>query len=226
MDKSQAIDAITSVFRRYRRLTPTDQWLLSALDQGKLYELYVLSELLIDLRRRGFLLRFCGQTLKFKQAPGKIKVADPHFLLTAPDRTRLWLFVDIEFLTLGTIMSNTTDLSDRHELDIVLVDETPDYPSPCNILLAVECKSAANFRKSIVKEALGIRRELSLLEPKVQSKLTRLGGRRPVSVPADPASEFWLAYVDGVGTCYSRSPGFFGIEFKHLPAPSTILGNC
>ena len=52
MDKSQAIHAITSVFQRYRRLTPTDQGLLSGLDQGKLYELYVLSELLIDLRRR------------------------------------------------------------------------------------------------------------------------------------------------------------------------------
>ena len=97
MDKNQAINAITSVFQRYLLLTPTDQGLLSALSQGKLYELYVLSELLIDLRRRGFLLRFSGQTLKFKQAAGKIKVADPHFRLTAPDRTRLWLFVDIEF---------------------------------------------------------------------------------------------------------------------------------
>ena len=216
MDKSQAINAITSVFQRYRRLTPTDQALLSALDQGKLYELYVLSELLIDLRCRRFLLRFCGQTLKFKQAAGKIKVADPHFRMTAPDGTHLWLFVDIEFHTLGKFISNTTDLSDRHELDIVLVDETPNYPNPHNILLAVECKSAANFRKSLVKEALGIRRELSLLKRNVNSRLTRLGGRRPVSVPADPASEFWLAYVDAVGKSYSQSPGVFGIDFKHL----------
>ena len=216
MDKSQAIDAITSVFRGYRRLSPTDQGLLSALDQGKLYELYVLSELLIDLRRRGFHLRFCGQTVKFKQAPGKIKVTDPHFLLTAPDSTRLWLFVDIEFETLGMADSTTTDLSRRHEIDIVLVDETWDYPEHNNILLAVECKSAANFRKSFVKEALGIRRELSLLRHDVPSRLTRLGGRPEVLVPAGPASEFWLAYVDAVGTRYSQSPSFFGIDFKHL----------
>ena len=193
LDKSHAINAITSVFKRYRRLTPTDQGLLSALDQGKLYELYVLSELLIDLQRRGFCLRFSANTLKFKQAPGKIKIDDPHFLLTAPDGTTLWLFVDIEFHTLGKSISNIVDLSDRHELDIVLVDETQDYPNPSNILLAVECKSAANFRKSLVKEALGIRRELSLLERDVPSKLTCLGGRLPVSVPANPASEFWLA---------------------------------
>ena len=85
--------------------------------------------------------------------------------------------------------------------------------------LAVECKSAANFRKSLVKEALGIRRELSLLKRNVNSRLTRLGGRRPVSVPADPASEFWLAYVDAVGKSYSQSPGVFGIDFKHLQLP-------
>lgn len=217
MDKSQAIDAIISVFRRYRRLTPTDQGFVAALRQGKLYELYVLSELLIDLRRRGFSVRFSGQTLKFKQAAGKIKVTDPHFQLTAPDRTCLWLFVDIEFHTLGKLISNTTDRSGRHELDIVLVDATPDYPDPRNILLAVECKSGAHFRKSIVKEVLGIRRELSLLARDVRSRLTCCGARRPILVPARPASEFWLAYVDAVGTAYAESPRAFGIEFKHLP---------
>ena len=66
MDKTRAINAITSIFGRYRRLTPTDQGLLFAPNQGKLYELYVLSELLIDLRRRGFLTQFSGQALKFK----------------------------------------------------------------------------------------------------------------------------------------------------------------
>ncbi len=137
--------------------------------------------------------------------------------MTAPDRTPRWLFVDIEFHTLGNHIWPLTDLSDRHELDIVLVDDTGDYPNPHNILLAVECKSSANFRKSLVKEALGIRRELSLLKPDVHSKLTCLSACRPVSVPADPASEFWLAYVDAAGTSYSQSPRVFGIDFKHLP---------
>ena len=216
MDKTRAINAVMSIFGRYRRLIPTDQRLLSALNQGKLYELYVLSKLLLDLRRRGFLLHLFGQTLKFKQAPGRLKTSDPHFCLIAPDRTPLWLFVDIEFHTLGKLISNAADLSDRHELDIVLVDATPHYPSPQNILLAVECKSAANFRKSIVKEALGIRRELSLLKDEVESALTNLGGSPPVAVPAFPASEFWLAFIDGRGTSYAQSPSAFGITFKHI----------
>ena len=216
MDKCRAIDAITSVFRRYRSLTPTDRRLLVALSQGKLYELYVLSELLIDLRRRGFLLQFSGRTLRFKQAAGKIKVTDPHFELTAPDRTCLWLFVDIEFLTLGTLISNTNDKSDRHELDIVLVDATPDYPDPRNILLAVECKSGAHFQKNIVREALGIRRELSVLAHDARSRLSRHSVCQPVFVPATPASEFWLAYIDAAGSDFAQSPGAFGIDFKHL----------
>lgn len=216
MNRTQAINAITSIFGRYHRLSPTDRAFLSALDQGKLYELYVLSELLIDLKRRGFLLHFPEQSLKFKQGAGKIKVTDPHFRVFAPNRRRFWLFVDIEFYTLGKLLSNAGDLSDRHELDIVLVDGTPDYPHPWNILLAVECKSTASFQKSIVKEALGVRRELSVLAPRVYSRLTHAGGRHPVSVPADPPSEFWLAYVHDAGTNYRQSPAAFGIEFKHL----------
>ena len=198
-------------------LTPTDQFLVSALNDGKLYELYVLSELLLDLQVRGFLLHFSGQTLRFKQAPGTLKTSDPHFRVVAPDQTRLWIFVDIEFHTLGRLISNTTDLSDRHELDIVLVDATRHYPLPKDILLAVECKSAANFRKSIVKEVLGIRRELSLLRDPVPSTLTKLGGAPPFSVPACPASEFWLAFIDGRGKNYRQSPAAFGITFKHIP---------
>ena len=126
------------------------------------------------------------------------------------------VFVDFEFHTLSKLISNTADLSDRHELAIVLVDAIPDYPDPRNILLAVECKSAATFRKSIVKEALSIRRELSLLVSDAESALTDLGGHPPVSVPAKRASEFWLAYLDGVGTRYAQSSGAFGIDFTRL----------
>lgn len=216
MDRTRATNAIRSIFRHYRRLIPADKRLVSALDDGKLYELYVLSQLLLDLRQRGFRPRFLGKTLRFKQAPGRLKTSDPHFRLIAPDGTCLWLFVDIEFHTLGKVISNTADLSDRHELDIVLVDATPDYPTPENILLAVECKSTANFRKSIVKEALGIRRELSLLRDEVESTLTRLGGLPTVTLPAYPASEFWLAFTDRRGTSYAQSPAAFGITFRHI----------
>ena len=228
MDKSKAIKDIQSIFRQFKVLKPSDRAFLSSLNDGKLYELYVLSELVLDLRRHGFQLRFVGgtpkaNTLKFKAAPGKIKLSDPHFEVTAPNSTRLWLFVDIEFQTLGKKLSHATDLSARHELDLMLVDDTPDYPLYDQIYLAVECKCVSKFKKKVVKEALGIRRELSYLGPKQTSLLTKIGGRSPVRVAADPASELWLAFIDGDGTRYAESPDAFGIDFKHIaPLPDLV----
>ena len=217
MNKSKAIRDIQSIFQRFKALTPVDRTLLSGLNDGKLYELYVLSELLLDLQRRGCQCRFIGNTLKFKAAPGKIKLNDPHFEVITPNGTRFRLFVDIEFQTLGNSFSRVVDRSACHELDIVLVyDATPDYPRHDHILLAVECKCTANFSKKVVKEALGIRRELSYLQPARHSLLTNMGGTRPVTVSAEPASEFWLAFIDGAGTSYEQSPDAFGINFKHI----------
>ena len=216
MDKHQAINDIQSIFRHFKALTPGDLALLSGLNHGKLYELYVLSEVLLDLQRRGFQFRFVGNTLKFKAAPGKIKLNAPHFVVTAPNGKQLWLFVDIEFQTLGNSRSHTTDLSGYHELDLVLVKTKPDYPSYDQILLAVECKCVANFSKKLVREALGIRRELSLLTTCQNSLLTNIGGHPPVEVPAEPASEFWLAFIDEAGTKYEQSPAAFGINLKHI----------
>ena len=217
MNKSKAIRDIQSIFRRFKALTPVDRTLLSGLNDGKLYELYVLSELLLDLQRRGCQCRFIGKTLKFKAAPGKIKLNDPHFEVITPNGTRFRLFVDIEFQTLGSSRIAASDRSAYHELDLVLVRATPDYPPHDDILLAVECKCAANFSKKVVKEALGIRRELSyFVQAAGPSLLTTIGGCSPVMVAANPASEFWLAFIHGAGTNYAQSPDAFGINFKHI----------
>ena len=216
MNKSQAITDIVSIFQRYRTLTPEDRDVLDALNQGKLYEVYVLSELVLDLLHRGFRFQFVGQTLRFKAAPGKVKATDPHFQVSAPSGRPLWLFVDIEFNTLGASRSNVFDYSLRHELDIVVVDALLDYPNHDNIVLAVECKAATTFHKGILKEALGIRRELSYLVERSFSSLTNLGGSPPVTVCARPASVFWFAFLNIAGKSYAQSPASFSIDFRHI----------
>ena len=225
MNKSQAETRIQSIFQRFSKastlLHPT---LLSGLNNGKLYELYVLSELVLDLDRRGFQVCLTQSNLKFKAAPGRIKFDDPHIVVTAADGSQLRLFVDIEFETLGKSRSHASDLSTRHELDLVLVNVPPKvlltntayYPLHDQIYLAVECKCVANFRKNVVREALGVRRELSYLSEVQKSLLTHIGGPPTVSVPAEPASEFWLAFIDRAGTNYERSPAAFGIDLKHI----------
>lgn len=223
MDKDEAIAEIEALFSDYATLEAADAAHLHGLDKGKLYELYVLSELVRHLKQRGCRLAFRGLNLVFKAAPGKIKASDPHFVVTAPDRTVSRIFVDIEFETMGatrplTQAAGGPDLSSRHELDLAVVDTRRPYPRFDEVLLGVECKSQASFTKDIVKQALGIRRELSRLAWPRPSRLSAAGASH-VTVPADPASEFWLAYDDPKGNDYSASPAAFGIAFKHVPLP-------
>jgi len=219
MDRAQAIKEIERLFSHYKTLTSADTRLLKALTDGKLYELYVLSHVVRELYARGFRLTFRGNDLQFKLSPGRIRPSDPHFEITSPDplQRQLWLFVDIEFETLGAGRGGgPPDRSHRHEIDIVIVDVDYGYPTYLNIAFGVECKAVANFDKSILKEVLGVRRELSLLADHQRSILSAHGGVPQVDVPANPPSEYWLAYTDSVGNLYQQSPAAFGIEFRHL----------
>ena len=220
MDKDTAVAAIEALFSAYKTLEAADSAHLQGLDKGKLYELYVLSELIRDLKKRGCKLCFNGSDIVFKAAPGKVKKSDPHFVVFAPHGRQSRIFVDIEFETLGRHFGGLvgSDRSSRHELDIVVVDSQRAYPSYDEVLLGVECKSQASFSKDLVKEVLGVRRELSFLWSRQPSRLSEQGASN-VYVPAEPASEFWLAYHDPKGSNYRLSPRTFGVEFRYIPLP-------
>ena len=159
MEREEAEKEIQAIFEEFKTITDIDKELLSGLSQGKLYELYVLARLLTDLKGRGFAIALTKDTLKFKGAPGLIHRNDPHFVVSAPDSTKLRLFVNIEFQTQGVLRSGKpgTDRSAHHELDIVLVEESASgYPRYDEIYLAIECKSG-KFGKSFLREVLGVR---------------------------------------------------------------------
>lgn len=218
MDKSSAQKTILSIFGAYKAVRPADRRLIRALTDGKLYELYVLSRVLQELRRRGFQIRFVGKDLRFKASPGLIWPSDPHFELYVPGSSEpiFKLYTDIEFETLGSTHQSPGDESCYHEIDIVVVDaEATDRPSHEQIALGVECKATANFTKSIVREALGLRRELSYLQQPQPSRLSQAGVGPTTMVPAQPASEYWLAFVDPKGLNYAASPAAFGIKYQH-----------
>lgn len=215
MDRAEALSEIEAVFGTYTSVVTSDSQLLKALNDGKLYELYVLSVLIEELDQRGFQIFFVGSDLHFKGAPGKIKTADPHFRLRAPSADDFWIFVDIEFRTLGSTNVTVADDSGCHELDVVVVSATPPYPQHDEIALAIECKSTGRFTKKLIKEALGVRREMSLLRNPQPSVLSKAGGAT-VTVRARPASEFWLAFMDPKGSQYEDSPSAFGIQFRHI----------
>ncbi|WP_137114056.1 hypothetical protein [Mesorhizobium sp. GR13] len=220
MNRAQAEAEIKNIFSGYRAAQPGDAALLQCLSDGKLYELFVLSHVVEDLANRGFTLRFIGTSLKFKGSPGMIKPSDPHFEVGAPSMSgnpALWLYVDIEFDTLGHHLGSVTDNSRRHEIDIVVITSGSSYPSHHEIALGVECKAVANFGKDLLKEALGVRRELGVLQMTASDSLLTLHGGTPaVTVSMNPPSEYWLAHTDPRGGNYAQSPAQFGVTLKHL----------
>jgi hypothetical protein len=218
MKKSVAQKAIKSLFKKYKGIRTSHLDVLKVLTTGKLYELYVLARVLEQLQHRGFRIRFVGKTIEFKSAPGKIDPTSPHFEVFAPGSLSpdFKIFTDIEFRTYGSRPTHNVGASGYHELDIAVVDaDALDRPRYDQIALGVECKAFAKFRKSIVKEALGIRRELSLLRERQPSILSQFHGVQQEEVPAEPPSEYWLVHLDPVGAGYQASPLSFGIRFEN-----------
>ena len=124
---------------------------------------------------------------------------DPHFVIVSPIQDQFWLFVDFEFITLGKSHGLVTELSRHHKIDIVVVDAVVPNPSFDQIALGAECKCHAKSGKNLIKDALGIRRELSVLHLPRWSRLTQSGSLPAVNVSADPPSEFWLAFINPGG---------------------------
>ena len=219
MDSAAAQAEILSIFAAYKARTASDAATIAALAKGKLYELYVLAHLVENLAARGFKMHFKGKNLAFKGAPGKIKLTDPHFEVISPNSNQvdLWIFVDIEFETLGHHYGGVPmDDSCRHELDIVVVSATPAYPTYAHILLGVECKTVPKVQKHLIKEALGVRRELSMIANAKESLLTMRGAVPKVFVNDDTPSEFWFAHIDPSAWRYEASPSAFGIDVKFI----------
>ena len=185
--------------------------------KGKAYELYCLAKTIEYLKSiPGVSVRFVGTSIDFKNSPGKIDKSKSYFVVSGNGRA-LELHSDIEVMTLSAAYGRgVTGRSAYHEIDLVLAFAPQDgqRPSHNQIVLGVECKAHANFKKEIIRQVLGVRRELSFYtrKPKL-SRLAALG--EPGGVSADPASEYWLAHVDPKGTRYRAGPEVFGIKFKH-----------
>jgi hypothetical protein len=219
MNRKQALGRVQSVFRRYGKVQPVERSWLRTLQSGKLYELYCLSQVVQALTRDyGYSLRLIGTMIKFKRSPGLINIGDAHFeIADQRGRVLFCLYTDVEFTTLGAGISSANDNSAYHELDLAVVNvHVAGRPSYNEIALGVECKSSPVFAKNFVREALGLRRELGLLRPPVQSTLSQAApSGHHVDVPASPPSEYWLAFVAPKGLEYQASPRAFGIQFNH-----------
>ena len=199
-------------------------------DEGKIYEIYCVTELLAWLESRYDVTIQCfGKgKMKFKAGGGPINRKKYPYFKIIDNRTNYVaeLHTDIEVMTLGSSIytGQKRDLSFMHEVDIVLIEEgvkCGDMPTHDQLLLGIECKASAKLRKSVVREVLGIRRELSYflclnLVAKTDLFFTLRDIKQfgKLNVPAYPHSLYWLYTTDSNSRRYIISPQQFGIEIK------------
>jgi hypothetical protein len=186
--------------------------------QGKLYEADVLSQICKNLAQKEKLniVLIGGRELRLRQKGGAIdRKRYPYFKVNNGSKIIGDLFTDVYFNTLsyhskGSSLPQTR--GDYHELDIALVDSKAiDYPKFDEILLAVECKNTT-IKKSIIRELLGFRRELSFLHHPSATKFSTW----PINqVNANPSSVHMLYCSDIKVNDFKSNCLEFGIILEH-----------
>ena len=210
---------IERAIRRYARATSSQAYSLvpTSLTLGKLYEAHVLSLVLEQLHRneRLRIVLVNSNFITLKSAPGPINLQYPHFDLFRRNNKIAEIWTDVEFLTLSYDQNSGSGVpspGDYHELDIVVVNpRISGYPRHNDIWLGVECKNTG-YTKALLREILGVRRELSLLRGPNQTHFSMW----PRSmVPADPPSCLIVYSTDPAIVNYASPGTVFGIDFFH-----------
>jgi hypothetical protein len=188
------------------------------LKAGKLYEAHVLAAVARELViKEGFELRLVqGSKLVLKASPGPINAAYPHIQAYRNGQHVADLWTDVEFTTLSFRRSGLSfpQAGHYHELDIAMVDAgATGRPTPAQVWLAVECKNTP-FEKALLRQILGVRRELSLLQASRDSRFQRWPASQ---VPADPPSCLVVYSTSSAVTSYAAPGSCFGIEFVYEP---------
>lgn len=153
--------------------------------------------------------------IPLKSSPGPINRSYPYFQLRRNSSLLAELWTDVEFTSLSYDQfqaSRPLQRGDYHELDIVVTEPAvTGRPSHSKIWLGVECKNTG-YTKNLLKEILGIRRELSLLQA---PRPTRFMQWPRTTVPADPPSCLMVFATDASVNQYSSPGDVFGIDFKY-----------
>lgn len=228
MTKNELKEKITEIFEElFPTATEEETDLVpKSLTDGKLYEAYIVSVVAEGLATvEGFdLVLVNGNHLQLKSSPGPINRVYPRIELRQRGSVRAELWTDVEYLTLSYASSSrsTPNKGDYHELDVLVVDAgVSGRPRHDQVWLGVECKNL-QYEKSLLKDILGVRRELSLLVHPNRS--TRFSKWPRADVPANPPSCL-IVYSTSAAIADYADPGeFFGIDFEHKPLPSFPRG--
>jgi hypothetical protein len=219
MTAKQIKDRITAAFKKY--ITADDDASFDivpkSLSAGKLYEAYALALIAQKLAEvEGYTLKLVNSNyISLKSAPGPINRAYPFIQLLKGSNCVAEMWTDVEFLSMShSISGKPVTKGDYHELDIVIVDpSTTGRPPHSSVWLAAECKNTG-YTKGFLKEILGIRRELSLLQDPQRTKFAKWPRN---IIPANPPSCLLVFATDISVNEYAGPGNVFGIDFYSAP---------
>lgn len=220
MNVVQAKADITNILQKHANIAPSRiQTLLPVSSlQGKLYEAHVLATICENLvTKEGLSLSLVnGTKLRLKQKGSPINRTFPHIAVYKNGTLFGELWTDIYFNTLSYSLNGGSGFAtygDYHELDITLVRPgITGYPQHNEIFLAVECKNTT-IKKSIIREMLGFRRELSYYHGSLHT--TNFSTWPIDQVHANPASVHMLYCSDRNVTRYAPNCSTFGILLQY-----------
>ena len=185
------------------------------LTDGKLYEAYILGLLAENLTtQEGLTLRLVASSkIRLRSSPGPIDRRFPHIDVFRNSNRIAELWTDIEFLTLSYERRGSPAIKtsgDFHELDILMLEPgLTGNPQHNSIWLGVECKNTM-YEKSLLKQVLGVRREMCLLD---EFNRTKFQFWPRTTVPASPPSCLLVYSTDTNVSNYSSPGNTFGIDF-------------
>ncbi len=218
MTRDQIQRQLRNIFRRYLGVssTVTQGLVPQALSAGKLYEAHVLSRVVEHLAReeRYSMTLIGGTKVQLKSSPGPINRSYPRIELRRSGKCFAELWTDVEFLSLSYCRGGAPTLTkgDYHELDIVIAAAGVSGRPRCDaVWLGVECKNTG-YEKGLLKEILGIRRELSFV---TDPRATKFKSWPRAIVPAEPASCLLVYSTDANVANYAAPGKMFGIDFVH-----------
>jgi len=192
--------------------------------RGKVYELYVLTRILRYLIVRDFSLypKLINGSLRFARSPSSMDRNSFSFIELRKQYGRYELWVNLEFIGISGYCNNSPVLPPSlfrknfaHELDICIIRPNNSLngsrPFFWNVVMAVECKNTG-FSKDILKQVIGVRRELSFLSS--MSFMNSITNRQFKQLPP---SAFLMYSSDRTFKDCFYTGNFWGIGFKYLP---------
>jgi hypothetical protein len=221
----------------------TGEKAIAKLSTAKLFELLALSELMQRLKKSDPGIAFeliqngaPGSKLVFQSGPGR---ADP---------TRSWIRVSRGQTEIATLWTNVEFIGRSgeavaepvsgcyHEADVLLLrrgavkGKDPFRPRYTDVLLIIECKFLNELPKVVLRNLLGLRREMSLLKPATPSVFA--GAGFPAGPPglmqlmrAHPGSHLVFAYPDQYdfkpNETWAPPADEYGLEFWPYPASAS-----